>query len=79
MLCDCWNFEDIIHFKLVPNHGAELYSAKLDRMYTRLVLKYAALVNRKRVYLQQDNASLHTIRSKSGHNAYQFYSQKIIH
>ena len=65
MLCVWWNFEGIIHFKLVLNNrsiDAELYSAQLDRMHTALAQKYPALVNRKRVILQQDNASPHTAR-----------------
>ena len=65
MLCVWWNFEGIIHFELVPNNraiDAELYSAQLDRMHTALAQKYPALVNRKRVILQQDNASPHTAR-----------------
>ena len=65
MLCVWWNFEGIIHFELVPNNraiDAELYSAQLDRMHTALAQKYPALVNRKRVILQQDNASPHIAR-----------------
>lgn len=63
MLCVWWNFEGIIHFELVPNGraiNADLYSEQLDRMHAALVLRYPALVNRKRVILQQDNASPHT-------------------
>jgi histone-lysine N-methyltransferase SETMAR len=65
MLRVWWNFEGVIHFELVPNNcaiDAELYSAQLDRMYAELRRKYPALVNRKRVLLQQDNASPHTAR-----------------
>ena len=65
MLCVWWNFEGIIHFELVPNNraiDAELYSTQLERMHTALAKKYPALVNRKRVLLQQDNASPHTAR-----------------
>jgi histone-lysine N-methyltransferase SETMAR len=69
MLCVWWNFEGIIHFELVPNNlaiDAELCSAQLDRMYAELSRKYLALVNRRRVLLQQDNASPHTARKTKG-------------
>jgi histone-lysine N-methyltransferase SETMAR len=62
MLWVWWNFEGVIHFKLVPNNraiDAELYSAQLDRMYAELSRKYSAL-------LQQDNASPHTARKTKG-------------
>lgn len=65
MLCVWWNFEGIIHFEVLPEGQtitAELYSAQLDRMYQQLAIKYPALVNRKRVLLQQDNARPHTAR-----------------
>lgn len=63
MLCVWWNYEGVIHFEVVPNNrsiDSELYSAQLDRMHTALAQKYPALVNRKRVLLQQDNAAPHT-------------------
>jgi [histone H3]-lysine36 N-dimethyltransferase SETMAR len=63
MLCVWWNFEGVIHFELVANNraiNAELYTDQLDRMYTALGKKYPALINRKQVILQQDNASPHT-------------------
>jgi histone-lysine N-methyltransferase SETMAR len=65
MLCVWWNFEGIIHLQLMKNNraiNAELCSTQLDRMYLELSWKYPALVNRKRVLLQQDNASPHTAR-----------------
>lgn len=65
LLCVWWNFEGVIHFELVPNGrtiDADLYCAQLDRMYAKLAQKYPALVNRKRVLLQQDNAKPHTAR-----------------
>ena len=65
LLCVWWNFEGIIHHELVPNSrtiDADLYCAQLDRMYAELSRKYPALVNRKRVLLQQDNARPHTAR-----------------
>lgn len=65
LLCVWWNFEGVIHFELIPNSisvDADLYCAQLDRMYQKLKLKYPALVNRKRVVLQQDNAKPHTAK-----------------
>jgi histone-lysine N-methyltransferase SETMAR len=51
------------YYELVP-HGRtineELYSQQLEKMYTALVEKYPALVNRERVLLQQDKARPHT-------------------
>ncbi len=55
----------MIHFELVPNGrtiDADLYCAQLDRMYAALGEKYPALINRKRVLLQQDNAKPHTAK-----------------
>lgn len=63
MLCVWWNYEGIIYFEVLPNNisvNAELYSTQLERMHAALSLKYPALVNRKRVILQQDNATAHT-------------------
>jgi histone-lysine N-methyltransferase SETMAR len=65
LLCVWWNFEGVIHFELVPNNrtvNADLYYAQLDRMYEEFGQKYLALVNRKRVILQQDNTKPHTAR-----------------
>jgi histone-lysine N-methyltransferase SETMAR len=42
--------------------NAEVYSQQLEKMYTVLPENYPALVNRKRVLLQQDNASSHTAK-----------------
>jgi histone-lysine N-methyltransferase SETMAR len=42
--------------------NVEVYSQQLEKMYTVLLEKYPALVNRKRVLLQQDNASPHTAK-----------------
>jgi transposase len=63
LLCVWWNFEGPIYFELVPNGrtiDASLYCAQLDQMYAELSRKYPALVNRKRVVLQQDNPKPHT-------------------
>jgi hypothetical protein len=42
--------------------NAEVYSKKLEEMYTVLLQKYPALLNRKRMLLQQDNARPHTAK-----------------
>jgi histone-lysine N-methyltransferase SETMAR len=65
MLCVWWNFEGVLHFELVPDGravNAELYSEQLSRVYEVLKRRYPALVNRKRVLLQQDNAPAHRAR-----------------
>jgi histone-lysine N-methyltransferase SETMAR len=65
LLCVWWNYEGLIYYELVP-HGhkinAEVYSQQLEEMYTILLENYPALVNRKRVLLQQDNARPHTAK-----------------
>jgi hypothetical protein len=42
--------------------SAEVYSQQLEKMYTVLLEKYPALVNRKHTLLQQDNARPHTAK-----------------
>jgi hypothetical protein len=42
--------------------NAEVHSQQVEKMYTVLFEKYPALVNRKRVLLQQDNARPHTAK-----------------
>jgi histone-lysine N-methyltransferase SETMAR len=42
--------------------NAEVFSQQLEKMYTVLLEKYPALVNRRRVLLQQDNARPHTAK-----------------
>jgi histone-lysine N-methyltransferase SETMAR len=65
LLCVWQNYEGLIYYELVT-HGrtinAEVYSKKLEKMYTVLLEKYPALLNRKRVLLQQDNARPHTAK-----------------
>lgn len=65
MLCVFWNYEGVIHHEFVP-HGttinSDLYCIQLDRVYAKLSQLYPALVNRKGVLLQQDNARPHTSR-----------------
>ena len=62
MLCVWWNFEGVLHFELIPagrSINAELYSEQLDSVYEVISTRYPALVNRRRVLLQHDNASAH--------------------
>ena len=62
LLCVWWNYEGPIHYEFVPDgHGvnAELYCSQLERMYAALTRRYPALVNRKRVLMQHDNAPPH--------------------
>jgi histone-lysine N-methyltransferase SETMAR len=42
--------------------NAEIYSQQLEKIYMVLLEKYPALVNRKHVLLQQDNARPHTAK-----------------
>lgn len=66
MLCVWWNCDGVIHHEFVPNGRgitAALYSGQLERMYAILRQKYPALVNRKRILYQQDNAPPHVARS----------------
>lgn len=58
-----WNFEGVDNFELTPDGQAidsDMYSAQLDWMYSKLTLKYPALVNLKRGLLLYDNAKRHT-------------------
>ena len=62
MLSVWWNYEGVLHFELVPDgHAvdADLYTQQLDRVYAVLRDRYPALINRKHVLLQQDNAPAH--------------------
>jgi histone-lysine N-methyltransferase SETMAR len=65
LLCVWWNYEGLIYYELVPvgrTINAEVYSQQLEKMYTVLLEKYPALVSRKRVLLQKDNAHPHTAK-----------------
>jgi histone-lysine N-methyltransferase SETMAR len=65
LLCVWWNYEGLIYYELVPDGrkiNAEVYSQQLEKMYTVLLEKYPALVNRKSVLLQQDNVRPHTAK-----------------
>jgi histone-lysine N-methyltransferase SETMAR len=47
-----WNYEGLIYYELVPDSctiNMEVYSQQLEKMYTVLLQKYPALVNRKHV------------------------------
>jgi hypothetical protein len=63
LLCAWWNYEGLIYYEFVPDShtiNAEVYSQQLEKIYTFLLKKYSALVNQKRMLLQQDNARPHT-------------------
>jgi histone-lysine N-methyltransferase SETMAR len=65
LLCVWWNYEGLIYYEIVPDGrtiNAEVYSQQLEKIYTVLLEKYPALVNRKRVSLQQDNVRPHTAK-----------------
>ena len=65
MLSVWWNFQGIIHYELVPGGravNADLYSDQLQRVHAILLERHPALVNRRRVLLQHDNARPHTSR-----------------
>jgi hypothetical protein len=66
LLCVWWNYEGLIYYELVPDGrtiNAEVYSRQLEKMYTVLLEKYPALLNGKRVLLQQITL-VHTRRRK---------------
>ena len=62
MLSVWWNFEGIIHFELIPKGkavDAQLYVAQIKRVHEILQSRYPAIINRKRVLYQHDNAPSH--------------------
>jgi len=65
LLCVWWDSIGIIHFELLK-YGqtitAEVYCEQLDRLHKSLTLKRPALLNRKGVILQQDNARPHSAK-----------------
>ena len=66
MLCVWWNYKGLVHFELLKEGqtiNSSLYSEQLERMLDRLEDLEPALVNRKRVLLQQDNAPAHTAKN----------------
>lgn len=63
MLSVFWNYSGILFFEILPddqNINSDIYSAQLNRLHEILTKKYPALINRKRVLLQADNAKPHT-------------------
>jgi histone-lysine N-methyltransferase SETMAR len=65
LLCVWWNYKGLIYYELVPvgrTISVEVYSQQLEKMYTVFLEKYPALVSRKRVLLQKDNARPHTAK-----------------
>lgn len=62
MLSLWWNFKGILHFELLPNNqtiNSNFYCEQLDRLYQILMQKEPALINRKGVIMQHDNARPH--------------------
>ncbi|CAK9820120.1 Histone-lysine N-methyltransferase SETMAR [Anthophora quadrimaculata] len=65
LLCVWWSIHGIVHFvvlKPVQTVNADLYCEQLDRVNQSLIEKYPAIVNRKGVILQYDNARPHCAR-----------------
>jgi histone-lysine N-methyltransferase SETMAR len=63
LLCVWWDICGIIHFELMPQGRtitADIYCDQLDRLNEALKAKRPALMNRKGVILQQDNARPHS-------------------
>lgn len=65
LLCVWWGICGIIHFELLERGqtvNADLYCEQLDRVNQSLLKKCPAVVNRKGVILQHDNARPHCAR-----------------
>lgn len=65
LLCVWWSIRGIVHFEVLKagqTVNADLYCEQLDRVYQFLIKKCPAIVNRKGVILQHDNARLHCAR-----------------
>jgi hypothetical protein len=65
LLCVWFNYEGRIYYEFVPDArmtNADVYAQQLEKMYTVFARKYPALVNRRHVLLQQDNARPHTTK-----------------
>lgn len=63
MISVFWNYNGILFFEILPvgqSINSDIYSAQLNRLHQILVKKHPALINRKRVLLQADNAKPHT-------------------
>lgn len=63
LLCVWWNYQGIIHHELVPDGRAinsDIYSEQLQKVCEIVRERYPALVNRRQLLLQHDNARPHT-------------------
>lgn len=72
LLCVWWHISGIIHFEILPRGvmvNATIYSQQLHQVNESLKVKLPALVNRKGVILQHDNARPHV--AKAVHNTIQ--------
>lgn len=68
LLCCWWNIDGIIHFEVIPDGrtiNAEIYSNQLQRVHDVLEERYPALINRRGVILQHDNAKPHVAKRTS--------------
>ncbi|GFY29907.1 histone-lysine N-methyltransferase SETMAR [Trichonephila clavipes] len=65
LLCIWWGIRGVVHFEVLKRGetvNAELYCEQLDRRNQSLIEKYPAIINRKDVILQHDNARPHCAR-----------------
>lgn len=65
LLCVWWSIRGIVHFEVLKPEqtvNADLYCEQLDRVNQSLIEKCPAIVNRKGVILQHDNARPHCAR-----------------
>lgn len=65
LLCVWWSIRGVVHFEVLkPGQtvNADLYCEQLDRVNKSLIEKWPAIVNRKGVILQHDNARAHCAR-----------------
>ncbi|GFX67532.1 histone-lysine N-methyltransferase SETMAR [Trichonephila clavipes] len=65
LLCVWWGIRGIVHFEVLkPGEtvNAELYCEQLDRLKQSLIERYPAVINRKGVIFQHDNARRHCTR-----------------
>ena len=65
LLCVWWDQIGIIHFELLKmgqTVTADIYCQQLERLHEALIAKRPAMVNRRRIILQQDNARPHTAK-----------------